>query len=173
MIRIATIDDLPAIVAIYNEAVALGYATADTAPVSIESRRDWFAQHEPKKYPIFVWQQGDEVSAWCSVSPYRPGRQALRFTAEISSYVAKSARRQGVASALLRHALARGESLEIKTLFAIVLECNPVSCRLLENFSFERWGFLPRVADFDGKEHGHVYYGRRLPWTAPDRSIDQ
>jgi phosphinothricin acetyltransferase len=52
--------------------------------------------------------------------------------------------------------------LQIRHLFAIVLEGNEGSRRLLEKMGFEKWGYLPRVADFDGKEVGHLYYGRHL-----------
>jgi phosphinothricin acetyltransferase len=165
MIRLATLDDLPAIVSIYNEAVAIGFATADTTPVSVASRQGWFREHDPAQHPIYVWADAGSVRAWCSLSPYRPGRLALRFTAEISYYVKADAQRQGIASRLIRHALAEGETLQIKQLFAIVLERNSRSCSLLEKLGFERWGFLPGVADFAGQECGHAYYGQRLPWA--------
>jgi L-amino acid N-acyltransferase YncA len=164
MIRIATLGDLPAIVSIYNEAVASSFATADMTAVSVDSRRDWFTEHEPTKYPIYVWEDADEVRAWCSLSPYRRGRMALRFTAEISYYVQRDSQRKGIASRLVRHAISDCEALQIKNLFAIVLEQNTRSCSLLEKLGFERWGFLPFVADFDGQECGHLYYGQRLPW---------
>jgi L-amino acid N-acyltransferase YncA len=162
MIRIATSNDLPALVSIYNEAIAARFATADTAPVSVESRRAWFDDHEPDFHPLFVYEEASEVVGWCSLSAYRKGRMALRFTAEISYYVRTDARRKGVASRLVRHALEVCPSLPIKNVFAIVLERNISSLALLEKFGFERWGFLPRVADFDGEECGHYYYGRRV-----------
>ncbi len=162
MIRIAKLEDLPAMVTIYNEAVTARFATADTAPVTLDSRRDWFAEHSPLSHPIFVWEAANEIKGWCSLSPYRRGRAALRFTAEISYYVRADSRRKGIASHLIRHSFAACPSLRIKNLFAIVLELNPASRSLLEKFEFEQWGFLPRVADFDGHECGHVYYGRRI-----------
>jgi phosphinothricin acetyltransferase len=164
MIRIATIDDLSAVVAIYNEAVATGFATADITPVSIDSRRDWFIEHEPARHPIFIWEEKGEVSGWCSLSPYRRGRMALRFTAEISYYVRANAHRKGIASCLVRHSLSTCPLLQVKNVFAVVLERNNPSRSLLEKLGFEQWGFLPRVADFDGQECGHVYYGRRIFW---------
>lgn len=165
MIRLATPDDLQAIVSIYNEAVAARFATADLTPVSVDSKRDWFREHEPARYPIHVWEEAGGVSGWCSLSPYRRGRMALRFTAEISYYVRQDYRRQGIASRLIQHALTQGEALQCKNLFAIVLERNTSSRALLEKLGFERWGLLPCVADFDGEECGHVYYGRRLAWS--------
>jgi RimJ/RimL family protein N-acetyltransferase len=47
----------------------------------------------------------------------------------------------------------------LKYLFAIVLKGNEASLKLLEKMGFEQWGYLPRGADFDGTEVGHLYYG--------------
>jgi len=63
---------------------------------------------------------------------------------------------------LIEHTLAACPGLQIKNLFAIVLENNQVSLKLLQKMGFEQWGYLPRVANFDGKEVGHLYYGRRV-----------
>jgi phosphinothricin acetyltransferase len=53
-IRDASEADLPAIVAIYNAAIPGRMATADTEPVSVESRRAWFAEHAPDSRPLWV-----------------------------------------------------------------------------------------------------------------------
>jgi phosphinothricin acetyltransferase len=161
-IRIATLDDLSAITSIYNEAVAAHFATADTTPVIPESRRDWFGLHPPATHPIFILEDAGAVKGWCSLSAYRPGRMALRFTAEISYYVRADSQRKGIASQLILHAVGACPALKLKNLFAIVLERNLASRALLEKHKFEKWGFLPAVADFDGEECGHVYYGRRI-----------
>ena len=168
MIRIAEESDLPSIVAIYNEAVA-SRCTGDITPVTIEERRPWFAEHTPHQHPIMVDVAGAEVRGWCSLSPYRKGRLALQYTQEVSYFVAARFQRQGVGRALVQHATGLARSLGIKTLFAIVLESNLASQRLLERAGFSRWGFLPDVADFDGTEVGQHYYGLRLvpPNKAP------
>jgi phosphinothricin acetyltransferase len=53
-------------------------------------------------------------------------------------------------------------SLQIKNLFAILIDSNQDSIRLLEKYDFEKWGHMPRVAEFDGIEVGHLYYGLRI-----------
>ncbi len=161
-IRLAQSDDLPAIVDIYNQAIPSKQSTGDTQPVRVEDRVAWFEGHLPNERPIFVAEVQGQVAGWCSLSAYRPGRAALRFTAEISYYIAPAYHRQGIATALMEHVLAACPALQIRHLFAIVLEGNEGSCRLLEKMGFEKWGYLPRVADFDGKEVGHLYYGRHL-----------
>lgn len=161
-IRVAGAGDVPAIVDIYNQAVADGNATADTTAVTRASREVWLQEHPPDRYPVFVAEQRGALAGWCSLSAYRPGRLALRHTAEISYYVERSSRAAGVGSALISHAIESCPSLGLKTLFAIVLDINPNSPRILEKFGFAEWGRLPGVADFDGVECGHLYYGLRV-----------
>ena len=162
IIRLAQLDDLPTIVDIYNQSIPSKQATGDTQPVRLEDRLTWFQEHRPQQYPIFVADVDGQVVGWCSLSPYRPGRAALRFTAEISYYIAFASHRQGIGTALVEHALAACPALQIKHVFAIVLEGNQASLTLLQKMGFEQWGYLPRVADFDGKEVGHLYYGRHV-----------
>jgi len=159
--RLAGPADLGALVEIYNEAVA-AEATADLEPWTVEARRDWLDQHPADRHPVVVATLDAQVVGWASFSPYRPGRAALRHTAEISYFVRASHHRRGIGSALLRDCLTRCGGLRLHTLFAILLDDNRPSIRLLERFGFERWGALPRVASFGGREVGHLYYGRRV-----------
>ena len=162
IIRLAQIDDLLAIVDIYNQSIPSKQSTGDTQPVRVEDRMTWFGDHLPEEHPIFVVEVEGRVAGWCSLSAYRPGRAALRFTAEISYYIAITYHRQGIATALVENAVAACPALQIRHLFAIVLEGNEASLKLLRKKGFEQWGYLPRVAEFDGKEVGHLYYGRHV-----------
>jgi L-amino acid N-acyltransferase YncA len=162
LIRPAELADLPSIVEIYNQAVPTHQSTANTNPYTAEGRKTWFLEHEPGKRPIFVAVMDKRVTGWCSLSWYRPGRAALRFTAEISYYVDTVHQGQGVGSAIVRHALQACPSLGIKNVVAVVIDRNLSSRRLLEKMGFEQWGFLPRVLDFDGEECGEFYYGIRI-----------
>jgi L-amino acid N-acyltransferase YncA len=161
-IRIASEDDTPLITNIYNQAVALGSATADISPVTIESRKKWLQEHSPDQYPVYVAETQNIIVGWCSLSAYRPGRMALRHTAEISYYVDENFIGMGVGSAMISHAIENCGQLDIKTLFAIILDINKDSTQILEKFGFEKWGHLPNIADFEGRECGHLYYGLRV-----------
>ena len=66
-IRPATRDDLPGIVAIYNEAVQDTTGTYDAEPHTLEQRTAWFEHYEAKEYPILV---EDMVRGWGSLSPF-------------------------------------------------------------------------------------------------------
>ena len=162
IIRFAQQDDLPAIVHIYNQAIPTRQATGDLQPVTVEDRLTWFLEHSAEKYPIFVADEEGRMAGWCSLSAYRQGRAAFRHTAEISYYISFTHHRRGIGTTLIEHTLAMCPTLQIRNLFAIVLENNQASIHLLEKMGFEKWGYLPQVADFDGKEVGHVYYGRHV-----------
>jgi phosphinothricin acetyltransferase len=161
-IRIASSTDLPAIVEIYNDAVAQRFATADLAAVTPSSRRVWFDDHDPADFPIWVLEQDGRVRGWCSLSAYRARRAALLGTAEISYYVARDAQRRGLGTALVRHAIVEAPRHGKRVLFGILLERNIASVRLLTNCGFELWGRLPDVALIDGELVSHVYYGRKV-----------
>ena len=166
IIRSAQMGDLPEIVEIYNQAIQTKHSTGDLQPVQVGDRMAWFQEHLPEKYPIYVAEVDGSVAGWCSLSAYRQGRAAFRHTAEISYYMDFAYHRRGIATALIEHTLAGCPALQIRHLFAIVLENNQASIRFLERMGFEKWGYLPRVADFDGREVGHLYYGRHVQGDA-------
>lgn len=161
-IRIAENHDLPIIVEIYNQAIPSNSSTARMDPVTVDERRVWFQEHDPHCRPIFVAELDGRVIGWCSLSEYRPGRPALRFTAELSYYVDARYRRRGIGSELVSHALKIGPSLGIRNLVAVLIDRNDASRRLLEKLGFQQWGYLPQVLDFYGTECGEYYYGKRL-----------
>ena len=155
-------SDLASINEIYNQAVASKFSTAHTHPISMDERREWFGEHDPNRYPVFVWDESGQVSGWLSFSPYRKGRTALQSTAEISYYVHTLHHRRGIGTGLLKFALSIAPGLGFKTLIAILLEPNTASIDLLAKFGFELWGDVPRVAEIDGGEYNHQYYGLRI-----------
>ncbi|MDR5738398.1 MULTISPECIES: N-acetyltransferase family protein [unclassified Caballeronia] len=159
--RDATLDDLPAIVAIYNSTIASRQVTADLDPVSIESRLAWFHSHGPHARPLWVVEEGGEVIAWLSFSDFY-GRPAYARTVEVSIYLHERARGKGLGKKLLQEALDRAPSLGVDTVLGFVFGHNEASMRLFASFGFTAWGRLPRVAMLDGVERDLVILGLRL-----------
>ena len=154
--------DLEAANEIYNQAVRSKYQTAETEETSIGYRRNWYEEHQSGNYPVFVVDDSGEVVGWVSLSEYRKGRRALRHTSEVSFYIRKDKQGQGIGTQLLEFAIDRAREINIKTLIAILLEPNAVSIMLLEKFNFQKWGDMPNVAEFDGIECNHQFYGLRI-----------
>jgi L-amino acid N-acyltransferase YncA len=152
--------DLPAVVDIYNATVASREVTADTAPVTVASRQDWFDRHTPQRRPLWVVERAGQVIGWLSYSDFY-GRPAYAATAELSIYIHPSARGQGLGRYFMTEALLNAADYGIDTLLAFIFGHNLPSLALFEAFGFERWGTLPGVAELDGVQRDLVIVGRK------------
>ena len=159
--RLAARDDLAQIVAIYNATIPSRQVTADTEPVTVESRIKWFEDHDPRFRPLWVVEIEGAIAAWLSFSAFY-GRPAYSRTAELSVYVHASFRNRGLGSYLLAQAIAHAPSIKLDTLLGFIFGHNEPSLRLFEKFGFAKWGELPRVASLDGVERDLVIVGRRV-----------
>lgn len=160
-IRDAQPDDLPGIVAIYNASIPGRLATADTEPVSVNSRAAWLREFNAQTRPLWVAESEGAVRGWLSMRSFY-GRPAYHRTVEVGVYVDPAAARRGVARSLLGHAIATAPGIGIRTLLGFVFAHNAPSLALFERFGFERWGLLPRIAEIDGVERDLAILGRRL-----------
>ena len=149
MIRIATINDLPAIVEIYNGTISGRMATADLVPIDVEARRPWFEEHDYRRHPIWVEVRKAVVIGWLSLGPFYR-REAWDRTAEVSVYVNAAYRRQGVATSLLSHAIGCARGLGLSNLMGLIFAHNNPSRLLFDRLGFEVWGQLPGVTELDG-----------------------
>jgi len=165
--RLATLDDLPTIVAIYNTTIASREVTADTEPVSVESRLNWFHEHTPEKRPLWVIEAADDQSAkpevlgWMSYSNFY-GRPAYSGTAEVSIYIAEAWRGKGVGRYCLEQAMAYAPQIKVHTLLGFIFGHNAPSLGLFAKFGFEKWAHLPQVANLDGVERDLIILGKRV-----------
>lgn len=160
MIRPAAERDLPGIVAVYNAAIPGRMATADLEPVTLDSRRGWFAEHTPDRRPLWVDERGGEIAGWLGFGPFYR-RPAWDKTAEVSVYVHPDHRRRGVARGLLAHAVASAPALGLTSLVGLVFGHNAPSLALFRQAGFEEWGRMPGVTELDGVERDVVIVGRR------------
>ena len=160
-IRPATPADLPAIVAIYNASIPGRLATADTEPVTVGEREEWFRGFDARSRPIWVYDRDGAVLGWLGLRSFY-GRPAYHRTVESAVYVAPEHQREGIARRLLGHALDQCPGLGIANVLAFVFAHNMPSVTLFEAYGFGRWGLLPKVCEMDGKEHDLLILGRRV-----------
>lgn len=162
-IRDAVEADLPAIVEIYNASIPSRSSTADLAPVTVESRREWFSKHNPQSRPLWVLTTEDsQVSAWIGLSSFYSGRPAYQSTAEISIYIAPTHQGQGYGSLLIKRMLDQAPRLGVTTFLAMYFDHNLASRKLFDRFGFEPMGHLPEIADLDGVKRGLIIAMRRI-----------
>jgi L-amino acid N-acyltransferase YncA len=162
IIRDAIEADVPAIVAIYNAAIATRIATAQLEPANTGEGYHWLIDHSPADYPLWVAEIDGRVAGWLSFKRFLP-RCAYRGTAEISVYVDEKFRRRGVARRLLANAIIRAPSLGINALVGLIFGHNKPSLNLFEQLGFQRWGRLPDVARVENVERDLIVMGRHCP----------
>lgn len=164
--RIAEPSDLTDIVAIYNSTVASRMVTADTEPISVESRRQWFADHDPQRRPLWVvdgigTDGQTRVIGWLSYSNFY-GRPAYAGTAELSIYLHENARGKGLGRYLLEQAINFAPQIKVHTLLGFIFGHNTPSLALFAAFGFARWAELPNVALLDDTERDLIIVGKRV-----------
>lgn len=158
--RHATQTDLPAIVDIYNSVIPGRMVTADTEPVSVASKLNWFNHHNPSK-PLFIVENNGKIIGWVSLESFY-GRPAYNQTAEVSVYLHETARGKGYGKEILKHIIDQAPSFGIKTLLGYIFAHNEPSLKLFKSFGFEQWAMFPNVAVLDGVERSLIIVGKRV-----------
>ncbi|MCX6351102.1 MAG: GNAT family N-acetyltransferase [Bacteroidetes bacterium] len=160
-IRHATLDDLPAIVAIYNASIPSRMVTADLVPVTVEDKTPWFLKHNSTTRPLWVLEEENEIKGWLSFENFY-GRPAYNATAEISIYIAETQQGKGLGKYLLTEAINAAPAMGINTLLGFIFGHNEPSLKLFLQFDFTSWAHLPKVANLDGVERDLVILGKAV-----------
>lgn len=144
-VRAAEAGDLAGILAIYNHAVLHTTAIWNDALVDLEDRRAWWRGRVEAGFPVLVATDGmGAVLGYASYGPFRPF-DGYRLTVEHSVYVAESARRRGVATALLRALEQEARAAGLHVMIGGIAAENAASLRLHERLGFAETGRLPQV----------------------------
>ena len=148
-IRNATQEDQRVILDIYNEAVANTTATFDTDLRSFEKQLEWFAAHK-KNHPVMVAEIENNVVGWASLSPWSD-RCAYDTTVEVSVYIHKDFRAQGIGSKLLEWVTLEGKKAGNHTVISRITQGNESSIHIHEKFGYRHVGVMKEVGFKFGK----------------------
>lgn len=160
--RNAAIDDMAQIVAIYNSTVPARMVTADTEPVTVESRLPWFHEHNASTRPLWVIEdENKRIIGWVSFQSFY-GRPAYAATAEISIYLDVLQRGKGIGKEVLQYSTDKAKLFGIKTLLGFIFAHNEPSLKLFRQSGFEEWATLPDIAVLDGVERSLKIVGKRI-----------
>jgi len=150
-----TAGDWPAVRAIYEEGIASGDATFETA---VPSWDEWDRTH--LREHRFVARRGEEVVGWVAASPVS-SRCVYSGVVEHSVYVAGAARGQGVGRVLLQALIESTEAAGIWTIESGVFPENSASLALHEACGFRRVGIRERLGVHHGRWRDVVLIERR------------
>jgi phosphinothricin acetyltransferase len=162
-VRDATEADLPAIVDIYNQSIPAGWSTADTRPVTVAERVEWFRKFDPAKRPIWVAEAEGRVVATAYLSSFYGSRPAYDATAEVSVYVATAYHRRGLGRRLKEFVIGECPRLGVTTLLSMHFDHNEATRRINESLGFQQLGHLTEIAVVQGHKRGLVIWALRIP----------
>ena len=160
-IRDAVDEDVPGILAIYNDVIATSTAVYREDPATLEDRRQWFEARREQSYPILVASDGSGILGFASYGDFRswPG---YRFSVEHSVHVRADQRGRGVGTllmgALIQRAIDQGKHVMVGGVDAD----NEPSLRFHERLGFARAARLREVGFKFGRWLDLVFVQRVL-----------
>jgi phosphinothricin acetyltransferase len=147
--------DWPAVSGIYQEGIATGDATFET---SAPSWATWDAAHMQRGR--IVGAVKEQIIGWAALSPVSD-RCAYTGVAEVSVYVAASARGHGAGAQLLAALVAESERAGIWTLQAGVFPENTPSVAIHTRCGFRQVGRRERLGQLAGRWRDVLLLERR------------
>ncbi|WP_280641516.1 GNAT family N-acetyltransferase [Bartonella tamiae] len=144
LIRHAEEKDLNAITAIYNDAVEHTLAIWNEQKVSVDERITWWKKRQSAQYPVLVACDGEQLCGYASYGPFRPF-EGYKFSAELSLYIDRRFRSQGIGKKLLRALIDHAKNNSIHVLIAGIESSNQASIGLHHHFGFEVTATMPEV----------------------------
>lgn len=161
ILREAHEDDLPGILAIYNDAVLTTTAIWNDTPVDLANRRAWLKDRRDRGFPVLVAAEGAEVLGYASFGDFRPF-EGYRISVEHSVYVAQPARGRGLGRVLVEALFAPARALGKKVMIGGITGGNTASIALHQRLGFQETGRLLGIGTKFGQRLDLVFMQKDL-----------
>lgn len=161
LIRDAAPADIPAITAIYADAVLNGTASYEIVPPEESEMRARFERIVAGGYPYLAAEADGGVLgyAYANCHKRRPG---YRYLVEDTIYVAPEAQGRGVGRTLLNALIARCEAGPWRQMLGVIGGASPASIAVHEACGFRRVGRIEGSGHKDGRWLDTVLVQRAL-----------
>jgi phosphinothricin acetyltransferase len=137
--------DLPAVTAIYQQAVREGTPTLELEPPDLAEMTRRYRALLDGGYPYLVAELDGRIAGYAYAGAYRP-RPAYRFTVENSIYLDPAFHRRGIGLVLLRRLIAECEVRGFRQMIAVIGDsANAGSVGVHSRCGFEMIGTHPNV----------------------------
>ena|SRR5258708_4483448 len=144
LVRNAAINDLPAMLEIYNEIIANTTAVWDYDPDTYEMREEWFRKKQEQRFPVFVAEENGKIVGFSSLGLFRAWA-AYKHTVENSVYVAADSRGKGIGRLLLEPLIDAAKELNIHAIVSGIEASNKASIHLHKQLGFEEVAHFKEV----------------------------
>lgn len=149
-LRDATVEDLPGIMDIYNDAVLNTTAIWNEIVVDLDNRKEWFKARKDRGFPVIVAVMDGQVTGYASYGDWR-AFDGYRHTREHSIYVHKNARGLGLGKQLMQALIDHARSNDVHVLIGAIESENLASIRLHEAMGFRIAGRFSEVGTKFGR----------------------
>ena len=149
LIRDASEEDLPAILAIYNHVIANTTAVYTETPAPLADRQAWLKARRAAELPVLVADDSG-VIGFASFGDFRPWPGYAR-SVEHSVHVREDARGRGVGSALVRRLIEAAQARDKHVMIGGIDAANKASIALHRKLGFVEAGTLREVAQKFGR----------------------
>jgi L-amino acid N-acyltransferase YncA len=148
-VRQATIADAEAICTIYNQGIEDRIATLETECRTLEERRQWLVGRDTR-HPVIVAEVQGRVMGWGSLNPFNP-RPVYDAVADLSVYVERSRRGQGIGRHLLEQLIAFARALGYHKMVLATFPFNQAGIALYKRLGFIAVGVYHEQGLLDGR----------------------
>jgi L-amino acid N-acyltransferase YncA len=140
----AGLEDVPGILAIFNDVIAHTTAVYREQPVTLEERLRWRESRLSQGYPVLVARDTSGVVGFASFGEFRAW-PCYQHTVEHTVHVRADTRGQGIGQSLLVALLPRAQQLGKHVMVAGIDGDNGVSRRLHQRCGFQEVGRFREV----------------------------
>ncbi|RZF56768.1 N-acetyltransferase family protein [Acinetobacter halotolerans] len=151
-IRFATVDDLDAIVAIYNAEILTGTANWNDQAVCLSEYQQRFQQLQTQQFPMIVVEdlQHKKVAGYAYYAAFR-SISGYRQTIEHSVFIDPNYARQGLGKALMQQLIYLATQQQMHIMVAAIDSENTGSIVLHQQLGFVQTGYMPEVGQKFGQ----------------------
>jgi phosphinothricin acetyltransferase len=140
----ASRDDLPAILAIYNEVIRHSTAVYSEVEFTAARGESWFEAKAEQGFPFIVARDADGVLGFGTFGDFRAW-PCYRYSVEHSVHVRADARGRGIGRSLVVDLIQRAKAMQKHVMIAGIDADNAVSIGLHESLGFARVGHFHEV----------------------------
>jgi phosphinothricin acetyltransferase len=162
VVRDATVDDLPAVAAIYTHYVLRTTITFNT---QVRTPREWTERFQTQvldgPYHLLVAERDGVVTGYVETQAFRP-KPAYDRSIELSVYVAPDAQGAGAGGALFEELFRRLDGGPYHRAYSVIALPNDSSVRFHERWGFGHRGTLTEAGHKFGRYLDVAFYERAL-----------
>lgn len=149
-IRKAGLADAQAIRKIFNQGIEDGLATLETREQSLEDINNWMIDRDPRYMILLAEDEKQDLTGYLSLNKFN-FKSAYGGVADLSIYIERSHRGQGIGKLLLEKAAQEAKKEGFYKLILNVLSCNQGAFNFYKKMGYSQAGIYKKQGMLKGQ----------------------